>query len=131
MLSLDSASVSAYRGPCPSFFRACCYEASRAKASGVRVGYDHPGYHLALHVMGLQPNEVDRDDWMTAINALEEHLNGEDEPQIINWFCRWFPRCMALVPRRRYPIFLKGIYRGAIDAGFLNWDELPSGELVS
>jgi hypothetical protein len=117
MSSLESVVAVQDSGPCPSFFRACCYEAARANASGIRVGYDHPGYHLAMHVMGLCPYEVERDDWLTAIGKLESHLADEDDSMVLDWFCQWLPRCMALVPHRRRVNFVKGVYRGAADAG--------------
>jgi hypothetical protein len=34
----------------------------------------------------------------------------EDDEGVLAWFDRELPRCMALMPRRRRPQFLKGVY---------------------
>jgi hypothetical protein len=121
-------------GPCPSYFRACCFEASHGHAHGQRVGYDHPGYHLTLHLEGEQPWDVENEDWEKAVDELavlvraavdefDDLVRAAAEEKIIDWFCNWLPRCMALVPRRRRKMFVKGVYRAAVHNEWI--DELP------
>jgi hypothetical protein len=34
-----------------------------------------------------------------------------DAPEVLAWFERELPRCMALIPKRRHDTFLKGVSR--------------------
>lgn len=106
-------------GACPSFFKACCVEAARGQThDGVRVGYDHPGYHLTVHHPA--PYEIENDRWEELIEELIDYIQVQDAERILDWYCRWFPRCMTLVPRRRRSTFLRGVYRGAIRNGWID-----------
>jgi hypothetical protein len=114
------------RGACPTFFRACCFEASRQNAHGHRVGYDHPGYQLTVNLEGLGPYEVEPEEWSKAIDGLVDLLQAADDYAILEWFCEWLPRCMELVPRRRRKTFLRGVYEAAVHNDWIF--ELPNDE---
>lgn len=92
-------------GACLTFFRGCV---ARAKTS--RHGYYEAGYHLMIHLRELVDGEVPDgmiDRLLAAPDAAE---------QIWRWLRTTLPRCMALVPGRRKPSFLKGI-DAAIEQG--------------
>jgi hypothetical protein len=117
--SAKQSSVSRARlsGACPSFFKACCRDAAHAMTrDGIAVGYDHPGYHLMLHVESLCPYDVEDEEWEPAIGDLRAAVERTDDAAVLEWFCRWLPRCMELVPKRRRGNFLKGVYRCAIQS---------------
>ena len=95
-------------GACPTFFRGCV-----ARARGSQAGYSDPGYHLAIHARELAADDVPD----KVIDELDRALAAADAAeQIWQWLRRTLPRCMALVPRRRKPTFLKGI-AAAIEDG--------------
>ena len=90
----------------PTFFRLCCRDCSR----GGQLGYDHPGRELGRHTLTLIPHGVDYREWMDEdITELENFLIAEDNPAVLRWFLTRFPKCLALVPKRRRPIFLRGL----------------------
>lgn len=95
-------------GACPTFFRGCV---ARARAS--RAGYSDPGYHLAIHARDLVDGHV-ADGVIDELDRALEAPNAAE--QIWQWLRRSLPRCMALVPSRRKPTFLRGI-AAAIEEG--------------
>jgi Holliday junction resolvase RusA-like endonuclease len=89
----------------PTFFRACCHEASR----GNEWTYAHPGYHLVIHLWDQQPYDFDEDKWSKEIERLTGALDQGDDDGVWNWFKEHFPKCMRLVPSRRKDQFVAGV----------------------
>lgn len=89
----------------PTFFRACCHEASQ----GNEWTYAHPGYHLAIHLWGQQPYDMDDDQWAKETDRLTNALDHQDDDAVWNWFKEHFPKCMKLVPTRRKAQFVAGV----------------------
>ena len=109
------------RGPCPTYFRACCNEAFRGRApDGTTLGYDHPAYHLTIHLEHECPHDLDEIEWEDAIVVLISLVDRGADREICEWYVYWLPRCMALVPRRRRKKFLQGVYRAAIRNGWVD-----------
>jgi hypothetical protein len=98
----------------PSFFRYCCQEAS---AGGAR-GYKQAGWALAQNLYRLIPDELDRADWLEQLDDLETLLKDERHAEVETWLAERFPRCLALVPKRRRTGFFKG-FREALED---SWD---------
>ena len=95
----------------PTFFRACCNEAS----SGNQFTYAHPGYHLAMHLRHQQPYDLEEGDWDARIEWLCCLLDVSDTRGVGNWFREHFPKCMKLVPERRMEQFIGGVMRAYDD----------------
>lgn len=90
---------------CPTFFRGCV---ARAKTS--RQGYSDAGFQLMIHVRELVDGEVPD-------GVIDRMLEAPDAAeQIWRWLRTTLPCCMALVPGRRKPTFLKGVI-AAIEEG--------------
>jgi hypothetical protein len=90
----------------PTYFRACVLEARTS-----RNGYADAGWHLAIH--------LDEHVEATDLERLGAALTSNDpEGAAWRWFARNLPGCAALVPRRRWSSFMKGIEL-AIDQGRL------------
>jgi hypothetical protein len=89
----------------PSFFRACCAEASR----GREWTYAHPGYHLAIHLSSQEPYDLDEDGWAKEIERLVRALDQQEDDTVWSWFKQHFPKCMRLVPSRRKDQFVAGV----------------------
>jgi hypothetical protein len=96
------------RGACPAFFRACCKEA----AHGRYGGYQHAGWHLALHTDGQVSEDAD-------VDALVEAAEAEDLDAIVAWYAEWLPRCIRLVPKRRRRQFARGVVQLHSDRGLV------------
>jgi hypothetical protein len=77
------------------------------------MGYDLPGWHLLSHVQGLEPYDCEGDEWSQSIDELEGLIDARDSDGVLKWFLRCYPRCMALVPRRRRESFLRGVFAAA------------------
>ncbi len=100
------AEPAAYRGA-PSFYRACCREASFGGSSG----YDRAGYQLSRTVFYLCPISIEDADWRALVEReLEPLVEERSSQRILEWLTMRFPRCMQLVPKRRRELFLKGFY---------------------
>lgn len=95
----------------PGFFRACCREASR----GGDFGYDHPGYHLAMHLNDQMPYDVEEDEWTEELATMTDLLTEDDIEGVWDWFRRRFPRAIKLVPARRREQFVRGVQRAHED----------------
>jgi hypothetical protein len=98
----------------------CCLEASQ----GGRNTHADAGYSLAMHLGSLGPFDIEEEEWHRLLDELSDSIDranetgdSSDDDVVIAWFERWVPRCMALVPRRRWPMFLKGVYRYAVEEG--------------
>ena len=90
----------------PTYFRACCMEATR----GGELGYGHPAYHLSIHLCTEVPWAADFDGWSDEIQRLLEHLANRDDEGVWEWFIEHFPSWMKLVPRRRWSQFVHGVH---------------------
>lgn len=99
-------------GGVPSYFRGCCMEATQ----GGTMGYFSPAWHLTIHLDTSMPYDMDEDDWADELAQLREHSRERNDDCVWQWFHEHYPKCMALVPKRRKEQFLKGVYE-AIDEG--------------
>jgi len=91
----------------PGFFSANCMT---AKMGGTST-YSDAGYHLGLHLENLDPWNVEPDEWLDILETeLAPLVDDEDDKAVLAWLIRRYPRCMALIPRRRRSAFLKGFY---------------------
>lgn len=101
---------------CPTFFRACIQEAR----SGGFGGFEHPGYHLGLHVDQQLDDDEPREELESLCNRfLEDQLGEEDlRRDVLGWLARELPRCIELVPRRRRWRFVDGFLRSYLESTF-------------
>ncbi len=91
----------------PSFFRACCQEASFGGGNSYRV----PGWHLAIHISELESYEYDdENEFQARIAALQSLLSAGNRRAVLEWLVDEYPRCLQLVPRRRRQTFLDGVF---------------------
>lgn len=112
--SISARSVRAEFSGIPSFFRACCREASY----GGVLGYDHAGHELHRHIRSLAPYSIEDDDWQdNECDALDRLIEADDRDGVIAWFVGHYPRCMALIPCRRRETFLRGVFAMAAERG--------------
>lgn len=88
----------------PTFFRALCSDAS----GGGNHSYSIAGWHLGLHAPELVQASVH--ELPLLLQELQSLLNQHDDEGVLAWFDRELPACMELVPRRRRPQFLLGVY---------------------
>jgi hypothetical protein len=96
------------KGPCPTFFRALCYEAEQGGE-----GYFSAGFELAGGLASLLPyEEMGDDEWHREIRKLSK-LRGNDQ-KTLEWFSRHLPRCLSLIPNRRREQFLAGVYEAIV-----------------
>lgn len=91
----------------PAFFRACCRD---VKSRRVEVGYDHPARELVRHLEDQFPYGLPRDEWAERLGRLALMVREHDDASVLAWFLEHYPKCMALVPRRRRRQFLAGVY---------------------
>ena len=100
-----TTTISVFTGV-PSFFRGCCQE---ARAGGLH-GYADAGWSLAQNLWRLIPDGLCRDEWIEQLDELENLLRDERHEDAAVWFAERFPRCLALVPKRRQAAFFKGFF---------------------
>ena len=101
------ATLSAVFTGAPTFFVACCHTAR----AGGSMGYELPGYHLTAGLDSLIPYDIDDlEDWMDELDSLHQLIEDDNDCAVLEWFCLHFPKCMALVPRRRRRQFLVGVH---------------------
>jgi hypothetical protein len=93
-------------GPCPSFFRCLCVEAT----AGGQNSYKTAAYELTQHVGRL----VDETD---AVDDLIALVDSGDDAGVLGWFETHLPRCLAMVPQRRRDQFVQGVYAFEDDHG--------------
>lgn len=105
---MQAATSLVFRGV-PTFFRACCREAALQRNN---LDYSHPGYHLMLHVERLRPDDADPEEWANEVNGYYEQLDSDESVSaatVLVWFTEHFPRCLAVIPRRRRRKFVEGV----------------------
>ena len=112
MSSLDSSTGAVFSGV-PSFFRACCRDASY----GGSLGYEHAGHELCRHVSRLSPYHIEDCDWEIECDGLDQQIEAGDREGVLAWFVAHYPRCMALVPCRRRRSFIRGVFAMAEEYG--------------
>ena len=97
-----------YSSACPTYFRACVAEARK----GGSHSYADAAWHLAIHLrdelVGPTMSETQADAEIERLNEILSHPE-YDHREITDWFEMCLPRCMALVPRRRYDSFVEGV----------------------
>lgn len=108
--TIDGQTSSAACGALPGFFRGCI---QRAKQGGI-TGYDHAAYELSRHAENIVAGYVDDE----ALEALDRLRTADDADGVVEWYRRYLPRCMALVPSSRVASFARGVQR-ALDDGIL------------
>jgi hypothetical protein len=101
------------RGACPTFFVARCHEAQQ----GGFPGYEQVGYTLASTIGSMCPDWLEDEEWAVALDELHDLITTGSDSDVLTWFDRHVPRCLALVPRRRRYSLLKGVYRYVIEEG--------------
>jgi hypothetical protein len=104
----------------PSFFRGCCRDVASRR---VDVSYSYPAYELVRHLERLIPYSCEVDEWEDEVAELVRLLEVEDGEAVWTWFTDHYPKCMALVPRRRRAHFLDGVYSAARDFGMIPADK--------
>ena len=102
---MQATSSFVFRGV-PTFFRCCCIEAARQHYG---LDYSNPGYHLMLHLADQSPDEASPEEWEREIESLHSLLEAESIDSAIDWFVDHYPRCMALIPKRRRLKFIEGV----------------------
>jgi hypothetical protein len=90
----------------PSFVKSC---RSVARTGG-RASYALVGRELMRHVRGFVPDSISDAEWGRECDELDRLVQAESRLAIFDWFCGHFPRCMALVPKRRAATFLRGVF---------------------
>ena len=94
------------RGPCPSFFKACCNTATAGGSSSYRSA----AIELTRHLRKLRPYALEKGPWLKRMESLHQLLDaGEADDTINDWFDANLPRCMARVPKRRRRSFVAGV----------------------
>jgi hypothetical protein len=97
--------MSPNHGAFPSHFRASAATAARDGASG----WKEAGWELARSCPGEMPYELDGDDEAAEVERLDRIAAAGDREGVLSWFDRHFPRCMAIVPKRRRAAFADGV----------------------
>jgi transcriptional regulator with XRE-family HTH domain len=105
----------------PSYFRARVVEARERRILGrdmntgkaARADYSHPGWHLAIHV-----DDYLEDEALEDLAKLSDLRGEELERELLAFFDKEFPGCMALIPRERRSQFMRGVFRAIEDERF-------------
>jgi hypothetical protein len=94
---------------CPTYFKACCHEASQ----GGELGYKRPARELSRHLASEVPYDISDEDWRDELEELSNLLavTRPDGDAVWSWFVTHYPRCMELIPKRRRDQFLDGVYQ--------------------
>lgn len=95
----------------PSFFRACCHDATR----GGKWSYEHPGREFGTALERLEPDHVEFDEWAGELDRVGELLFAYRFAEVERWLLLHYPRCMSLVPRRRRGNFMLGMREAVCD----------------
>jgi hypothetical protein len=93
----------------PTFFRACCAEASRGGAQS----YADAGWHLA-NSLGRYDDDLSEADWAETVKDLVAALR-QDDNAVWQWFDDHMPRCAGRVPLKRRAKFVEGVRRAQFD----------------
>lgn len=105
----------------PTYFRACVIEARQRRILGrdintgraARADYSHPGWHLAIHV-----DEYLEEEALEDLARLRDLRGEELERELLAFFDKEFPGCMALIPRERRSQFMRGVFQAIEDGRF-------------
>ena len=100
------ATLSAVFTGVPTFFRVCCHTAR----GGGSMGYSHPAYQLTAGLDSVTPYDVEPRDWLDELQVLYGLIEDDDDRAVLEWFCLHYPKCMALIPKRRRRQFLVGVH---------------------
>ena len=103
---MHTATVIPHFSGIPSFFRACCKDATL----GGNLGYEHAGRELCRHLYELVPFELESDDWNEEVERLRPIVESANREEVLRWFIERFPKCIAIVPTRRRDSFLRGVF---------------------
>jgi hypothetical protein len=66
----------------------------------------------------LVPNSDEDADWHLECDRLFDLIKAGEEKAALDWFLVHYPRCMALVPKRRRDIFIRGVFEEALDRSY-------------
>lgn len=92
----------------PTYFRGLAFDASYRR-DGV-YDYSICGQELARHSADmLEDGDEPGQDAQTRWDELQQLFQDWDDERVLAWYDREFPKCMALIPRRRRAQFLKGV----------------------
>ncbi len=103
----------------PDLFRATC-EAAHAGGSG--MGYHDAGRLLTASIRGMRPPRMLRSVWALELRRLRRLVKSGDRERVLAWFDEHTPECVAMVPARRRPSFVDGVF-----AKFRGASELKGG----
>lgn len=103
----------------PTFFRACCNTARQ----GGDCGYQTAGRELMRHYRSRIPHGYCFQEWSEICEHLDLSLADGDLKAAEAWFSAWYPRCMALVPKRRRGSFMKGVTEMAVRYDIVQADD--------
>ncbi len=100
-------------GPCPTWFRMRCLEAS----GGGSDSYETVGHQLMRAAPGLVSNEVDFASLFEGLplERLEKIAEEGSDEKLLEWLQEHLPRCVKLVPKRRIKSFLDGCWEAIGD----------------
>lgn len=91
----------------PTYFRLLCREAS----AGGAYSYATAARELSRHLHGSEmPWDVDEDEWAGQVCELVGKIVDDDAEGVWDWFQEHYPKCMAIVPKRRWEQFVRGVY---------------------
>jgi hypothetical protein len=76
---------------------------------GGTYSYAIAGAQLTHNLDSHCPYDSTDEAWAKARTVLENLLKESRDDEVLAWFDRHCPRCMALVPRRGRPAFLRGV----------------------
>ena len=93
---------------CPKYLRACVAEGRHGGSNSYAVAGWRLAIHLATELYGYddESDELAEERLREVAGLLEADASDEE---LVSWFKRRLPRCIALVPRRRHASFLKGV----------------------
>ncbi len=96
---------------CPTFFRAACLEAQ----TNPKASYNQAAWTLMIHLGDLRPDDASLEDWTARVRSLGQLCARCLDGDVLAWFDRELPRCLALVSEGGRGAFLRGVYQAAED----------------
>jgi hypothetical protein len=106
----------------PAFFIDRCHE---VKCRLTDLGYASAARGLVQTLEYLCPSDLDDEEWTRRIEDLADLVVERRDEAVLAWFVEHFPDCIALIPKRRRPSFLRGVYEVAEEEGIAPWRSLP------
>lgn len=97
----------------PSTVRYVIEDAKRGGSGPHARSYRDAGWHFANLVTSSEPDAFDETEWQQEVGKLLDAIGRDDDAAIIAWCVEYYPRVMALIPRRRREQFLRGIYEAS------------------